>query len=154
MTHDTHSLREAAASASSRSSLGSSTRDTSIGYDSPATTTANTPAAEGNAISDRKTFKLGGIALNSSNKRKRGSQATPTRSIDTSRDEELTRAMQEEEYGSPAASEAGPSFTRPGGRMRNFVDLKDDSEDDKEGILVRLVILEGESTIALISPDL
>lgn len=141
MTPDTGSRREAAASASSRSSIGSSTRDASIGYDSPATTTANTPAAEGSAAADRKSFKLGGIALDSSNKRKRGSQAASTRSNDTSRDEELARAMQEEEYGTPAVSEAGPSFTRPGGRKRNFVDLRDDSEDDKAGIVVRLAIL-------------
>lgn len=137
MTLDTDVRRKAAASASSRSSIGSSTRDTSIGYDSPATTTANTPAAEGNAIPDQKSLNLRGIALNSSNKRKRGSQTAPTRSNDTSRDEDLARAMQEEEYGSPAVSEAGPSFTRPGGRIRNFVDLRDDSEDDKAGIVVR-----------------
>ncbi|KAE9980671.1 hypothetical protein BLS_008478 [Venturia inaequalis] len=136
MTLDTEVRRKAAASASSRSSISSSTRDTSIGYDSPATTTANTPAAEGNTIPDQKSLKLRSTTLNASNKRKRGSQTAPTRSNDTSRDEDLARAMQEEEYGSPAVSEAGPSFTRPGGRIRNFVDLRDDSEDDKAGIVI------------------
>lgn len=153
MTPDAGSRREAAASASSRSSMGSSTRDTSIGYDSPATTTANTPAAEGSAIPDQKSFKLGGMALNSSSKRKRGPQPASTRSTDTSRDEELARAIQEEEYGSPAAIEAGPSFTRPGGRKRNFVDLGDDSEDDKAGIVVRIVVLQRHPIIVLTSPD-
>ncbi|QDS69970.1 hypothetical protein FKW77_002889 [Venturia effusa] len=131
MTLDTGSRRETAASASSRTSTGSSTRDTSIGYDSPATTTANTPAAEGST--NRKDFKLGGSALKSSNKRKRGPQVARARLNDISRDEELARAMQEEEYGSHGASEAGPSFTRSGGRKRNWVDLGDDSDDEKAG---------------------
>jgi hypothetical protein len=136
MTSDSGSRRETVASASSRSSLGSSTRDNSIGYDTPVSTTANTPAADASITSTRRNLKLGGIPLHSSNKRKRGSQTAPTRSNDTSRDEELALAMQEEEYKSPAASEAGPSLTRRDNK-RNFVDLGDDSDGDDLKIEVR-----------------
>jgi hypothetical protein len=130
MKSEPGSRRETEASASSRSSLGSSTRDNSIGYDTPLTTTANTPVPDGSIASGRRNFKLGGIALNSSNKRKRGPQPAPIRSNDTSRDEELARVMQEEEYGSSVASAAGPSSIRLGGHKRSFVNLVDDSDDD------------------------
>lgn len=140
MKSDTSSRRETAASATSRSSMGSSTRDNSIGYDTPTTTTGNTPAMDGCKTSGRRNFNLGGISLNSSNKRKRGSQAAPAQSIDTSRDEELARTMQEEEYGPSAVSEAGPSSTRLCDRKRNFIDLKNDSDDEKPIVEVTFVV--------------
>jgi hypothetical protein len=136
MASDSGSRRETVASASSRSSLRSSTRDNSIGYDTPVSTMANTPAADGSTTSTRRSFKLGGIPLNSSNKRKRGSQAVSTRSNNILRDEELARALQEEEYESLAANEAGPSLTSRD-RKRNFVDLRDDSDGDELKIEVR-----------------
>jgi len=140
MAFDTGSRRDT----SSRSSLGSSTRDNSIGYDTPLTTTANTPAAGGNTIPSRRNFSLGGLSLNSSNKRKRGSRAIQTRTADTSQDEELARAMQEEEYGPPAASEAGPSSTRRVGRKRNIVDLAEDSEDNGIGRSISIEVRESK----------
>jgi DNA repair protein RAD16 len=103
----------AATSATSRSSFASSTRDNSVGVDTPLTSVVTTPA-EG-SLMGRGSFNLSGLSLNASNKRKRGSRlARNTESeIDMSMDAQLARRLQEEEYGAIAESGAGPSG--PGG---------------------------------------
>jgi DNA repair protein RAD16 len=118
----TPASRVARQSASSRSSFGSSTRDNSIGYDTPGTSAVATPAAEG-SVAGRRSFRLGGVALNASNKRKRGSalatsshaeSSRAAESLDMSMDALLARRLQEEEY--------------------NAVEDDDDDDDDDEEV--------------------
>jgi hypothetical protein len=114
---------------SSRSSFGSTTRDNSIGYDTPATSAVATPA-EGSVIG-RRSFKLGGVSLNASNKRKRGSalaeSSRAAQSLDMSMDAQLARRLQAEEYGDVEEAEA-PTFGKFS--SRNTTRVVHDSDEE------------------------
>jgi hypothetical protein len=137
----TPASRIARQSASSRSSFGSSTRDNSIGYDTPGTSAVATPAAEG-SVAGRRSFNLGGVALNASNKRKRGSalaasshaeSSRAAESLDMSMDAQLARRLQEEEYNAPEDDddEVGiPAFARS--KKRVSASVIKDSDDEPE----------------------
>lgn len=98
--------RAAEGSASSRSSFASSTRDNSVGYDTPMTSAAATPA--GGSFLGRKSFTLGGLSMDASNKRKRASNLAKSTGFgdDTSMDAQLALRLQAEEWED---HEAGPS---------------------------------------------
>jgi DNA repair protein RAD16 len=139
----TRAPRVARQSASSRSSFASSTRDNSIGYDTPATSAVATPAAEG-SFAGRRGFNLGGAAMNASNKRKRNSAATGSshaessraaqvEAVDMSMDAQLARRLQAEEYGDEEEDEADQS-----GVNNDFV--INDSNDELESVSVLFAI--------------
>jgi hypothetical protein len=131
-------------SASSRSSLASSTRDNSIGYDTPATSAVATPAAEG-SFTGRRRFKLGGVALNASNKRKRNnglagsshaesSRAAQAEAVDMSMDAQLARRLQAEEYGDEDEEEDEALTAGRSDAMNDYI--IEDSDEEMEPVRI------------------
>ncbi|KAF2415914.1 hypothetical protein EJ08DRAFT_654819 [Tothia fuscella] len=86
------------ASASSRSSFASSTRDNSVGYNTPMTSNAGTPAAGGMSSFGKRSFTLGGLDVGASNKRKRAKGSNLVKSEVPTMDEEMAMRIQEEEW--------------------------------------------------------